>query len=75
MECPRCGKNEAREIMTTKTIKDSKTGEYLIIDNIPMITCQSCGESLYSLDAMKKIDEVRKHPEKAIITTAKLATL
>ena len=73
MECPRCGKNTAREIMTTKTIKTPESGEYLIIDNIPMITCKSCGESLFSLEAMKKIDEARKHPENAVLTTARLA--
>jgi len=63
MKCPNCGKDIARIIKVTKTVKSLKTHEDLIVKDVPIITCNNCGESLLSADVMKRLDKIRKHPE------------
>ena len=70
MKCPNCNSDEAREILTTKAIKD-KAGAILIVDNVPLISCNSCGEGFYRPEAIREMDEIRKHPEKANEKTVK----
>ena len=66
MTCDLCGQNGAK----TKYISRSygKDKEMIVIDNIPVITCQNCGESYMTADTMHEVQRLRhhKHDRKAL---------
>ncbi len=36
----------------------------MVIENVPMRSCDNCGESYYTLDVSQMIDDILVHPEK-----------
>ena len=57
MKCLYCGKEEAKVSQTTQSFK--KDGKILLIDNVPLVSCQACGESYFTQDAILKMDQIR----------------
>jgi YgiT-type zinc finger domain-containing protein len=60
MKCLYCGKEEAQERSTTQSFKND-SGEILVIDNVPLISCRSCGESYFTMETLSQMDTIRKN--------------
>ncbi len=59
MVCDICGKTDARLRRVTETY--GKGEELLVIENVPMVSCPSCGESYFTADTLHEIERIRLH--------------
>lgn len=57
--CDICGKKGARVKKTTRSYGRGK--DLLIVENIPVITCPSCGESYLEAQTLHEIERLRLH--------------
>ena len=48
MKCQICGKNGARIRRVSETF--GKGADLLVDENVPLVVCQSCGESYFTAD-------------------------
>lgn len=62
MKCPNCDYKEAKEILTTKALKD-REGNTIVIDNLPTISCENCGVLLYSAKTLQMMDHIIDNSE------------
>lgn len=59
MLCDICGKNGARVRRVAKTYGKQK--DLLVIENIPVVTCASCGESYLTAETLHEIERLKLH--------------
>lgn len=67
MRCLVC-KAEALENSTTTYFAQVENC-YVIIENVPCQKCQQCGETLFSMDVLERVDEIL---EKVKLLTSKV---
>ena len=57
--CDICGKNKAKVRHVTRSYGKGKN--LLVIENIPVISCTSCGESYMTAETMHEIERIKLH--------------
>lgn len=57
--CDICGENEAQIRRVTRSYGKKKN--LFIIENIPIVSCSSCGESYLTADTMHEIERIKMH--------------
>lgn len=58
MVCDICGREGARTRKVTRTYGKGKT--LLVIENVPVIACQDCGESYLTADTLHEIERIKQ---------------
>ena len=66
MICIFCGTIGTKTIYKTKLF--GKGENALVIENVPVQNCDTCGESYYDPDVSQMIDDILTHPEKQAVT-------
>jgi YgiT-type zinc finger domain-containing protein len=61
MVCNICGKNNARIRHITRSY--GKGAKLLVIENIPAVSCPSCGETYLTADTLHEIERIKFHSE------------
>jgi YgiT-type zinc finger domain-containing protein len=59
MICENCGKDEARIRKITRSY--GKGRDILVIENIPVVSCPSCGESYLTARTLHEIERIKLH--------------
>jgi len=59
MICDICGKDGATTKQVTRSFGKKKT--LLIIEDIPVLSCPSCGESYMLAETMHEIERIKMH--------------
>ena len=59
MVCDICGKKGARLRRVTRSCGRGRST--FLIENVPLVTCPSCGESYLTADTLKEIERIRMH--------------
>jgi YgiT-type zinc finger domain-containing protein len=59
MICDICGRNKAQVRHVTRSY--GKGENLLVIENIPVISCTSCGESYMTAETMHEIERIKLH--------------
>ena len=59
MICDICGKKGAEVRYVTRSY--GKGANLLIIENVPVVTCPSCGESYLTADTLHEIERIKVH--------------
>ena len=54
-ECPTCGSDKVKSV--TRSLKREINGEKYTVPDLTFYECPACGERLFDLDAMAKIEE------------------
>lgn len=54
-KCNFCGNKNLKEIKTEYTYKHK--GKYLLIDDVPCIQCEYCGEQYFEAKVLKQIEK------------------
>ncbi|HEX9930037.1 MAG TPA: type II toxin-antitoxin system MqsA family antitoxin [Pyrinomonadaceae bacterium] len=57
--CDVCGKHEAQIKYVTRSY--GKGANLLIIENVPVIVCQNCGESYLTAETLHEIERIKLH--------------
>lgn len=57
--CDSCGRHGARVIHVTKSY--GKGEELLVIENVPVVSCPSCGESYLTAQTLREIDNIKRN--------------
>ena len=73
MICPNCDQDTAYLGKTTQAVKILGKEEYILIQEIPVIKCDSCHETLFDAKVAKQLDEFRKNPDLAAEQLVKVA--
>ena len=63
MICAYCGKEGARERLTTESI--GRGDKLLVIEDVPIIHCSNCGESYLTAETLHRIEAIR-HDARAV---------
>lgn len=61
MICDICGARDARVVKRNKVF--GKGRKMIVIENIPFISCQTCGHTYITRDVMLTVDKIRTHSE------------
>jgi YgiT-type zinc finger domain-containing protein len=61
MICDICGTRAARVVKRTKVF--GKGRKMIVIEDVPFISCQNCGQTYITRDVMLALDEIRTHRE------------
>ena len=64
--CDVCGCTEAKTRYTSRTY--GKGEDLLVIENVPVISCPSCGTSYLTSFTLKEIDRIKRDRKKVAIT-------
>lgn len=59
MICDICGKESAQVRRITETYGKGKN--LLVIENVPMVSCLSCGESYFTAETLHEIERIKRH--------------
>jgi YgiT-type zinc finger domain-containing protein len=59
MTCDMCGKKSARVRCVTRSFGRGRSS--FLIENVPVITCTSCGESYMTAETLKELERIRLH--------------
>jgi YgiT-type zinc finger domain-containing protein len=59
MVCDICGMKRARIRRVTRSCGRGRST--FLIENVPLVTCLSCGESYLTADTLKEIERIRLH--------------
>jgi YgiT-type zinc finger domain-containing protein len=59
MICDICGKDAARVRRVTRSFGGGRTA--FLIENVPVVTCTSCGETYLEAGTLKEIERIRLH--------------
>jgi YgiT-type zinc finger domain-containing protein len=65
MLCDVCGKEGARIRHVTRSY--GKGDNLLVIENVPVVSCPSCGESYLTAETLHEIDRIRSHRERLAV--------
>jgi YgiT-type zinc finger domain-containing protein len=66
MKCDICGKPGAKLRRATRTYGKGK--QLFVIENIPVVSCPSCGESYLTADTLHEIERLRRHQKTLGVT-------
>ena len=69
MRCPVCASGgESRQLgaSTTSYLGRLDNGNYVIIENVPCLSCPNCGEEYFSASVAERIDEILGEMEKSV---------
>jgi YgiT-type zinc finger domain-containing protein len=66
MMCDICGKENARIRYITRSC--GKGAKLLIIENIPAVSCPSCGETYLTAGTLHEIERIKLHSEELAVT-------
>ena len=73
--CDVCGKKRARLRRVTRSFGRGKT--VVLIENVPVVHCPSCGESYVTPTTLRTIERIRRHRRSLtrgrIVSVAKFA--
>lgn len=61
-ECSYCGEIAAREVTISQSFRSGE--ELIVIEKVPTMICDSCGQSYLHSPSWKFVNEVLKHPDK-----------
>jgi YgiT-type zinc finger domain-containing protein len=59
MTCDICGEPTTRVRRVTRSFGRGRTA--FLIENVPVITCTSCGESYLAAETLKEVERIRMH--------------
>jgi YgiT-type zinc finger domain-containing protein len=59
MLCDICGKQGARIRRVTQTY--GKGRDILIVENVPVVSCTSCGETYFTAETLHELDRIKVH--------------
>ena len=59
MVCDICGRKGVRTRRVTRSY--GQGDKLLVIENIPMNSCSSCGESNFTADALHEVERIKLH--------------
>jgi YgiT-type zinc finger domain-containing protein len=59
MICDICGQESAQVRHVTRSY--GKSSRLLVIENIPVVSCPSCGESYLTADTLHEIERIKLH--------------
>lgn len=59
MICDICGNESAQVRRITETYGKGKN--LLVIENVPMVSCLSCGESYFTAETLHEIERIKLH--------------
>jgi YgiT-type zinc finger domain-containing protein len=59
MICDNCGKEGARIRQVTRSY--GKGANLLVIENVPVVSCPSCGESYLTAGTLHEIERIKLH--------------
>jgi YgiT-type zinc finger domain-containing protein len=59
MICDICGQEGANVCRVTEALGKGKG--LLVVENIPMIVCPSCGESYFTAETLHELERIRIH--------------
>ncbi len=59
MVCDICGKRGARLRRIAETF--GRNRDFLVIENVPLITCPNCGESYFTAGTLHEIERIKMH--------------
>lgn len=59
MVCDLCGKKGARVRRITRSYGQGRSA--FLIENVPLVTCPSCGESYFTAETLKEVERIRMH--------------
>lgn len=62
VECSYCGEIAAREVAMAQTYRSGDN--LIVIEKVPTMICDSCGQSYLHSPSWKFVNEVLKHPDK-----------
>lgn len=65
MVCEMCGKESARIRKVARTYGKGKN--IFILDNIPILFCNNCGESYIEAETLHEIEQIKLHKKGYII--------
>lgn len=65
MRCDNCGSDQARERRVTRTY--GADADLLVIENVPIVTCPSCGESYMTSATMRHLDDLRERGQSVAV--------
>lgn len=72
MVCKNCGQKGAKVRRVARTYGKGKN--LLVIENVPVVSCPSCGESYLSADTLHELERIKLHQksfaEKQLIPVA-----
>lgn len=59
MICDMCGKDQGALKLVTRSFGKKK--DLLIIEDIPVVSCASCGESYMTAETLHEIERIKMH--------------
>ena len=69
MKCSVCassGETHQLSASTTSYLGRLDNGNYVIIENVPCLSCPNCGEEYFSASVAAKIDKILRAMEKSL---------
>jgi YgiT-type zinc finger domain-containing protein len=57
--CDVCGRREAQTKYLTRTF--GKGANLLVIENVPVVVCPSCGESYLTAETLHELERIKLH--------------
>ena len=64
--CDICGVTAAREVRRNKVF--GKGSKMIVVEDIPFISCQNCGQTYITRNAMLVLDDIRTHSQTKTVT-------
>lgn len=75
-KCPNCGSEDARIVLRPKAY--GRGDDLLVIEDVPVISCRTCGQNFVDAAAARAIDHVLRNRQEAAarrpVAVASLAT-
>jgi len=62
MKCDICGKDTARQRQVTRSY--GKGANILVVENVPVMNCSSCGESYVEAHTLHEIERIKSNRRK-----------
>ena len=66
MVCDICGKKVARIRRITRSCGRGRSA--FLIENVPLVTCPSCGESYFTAETLREIERIRIHWRQLVVS-------
>ena len=65
LKCDICGKDTARTRHVTRSY--GKGASLLVIENVPVISCSSCGQSYLDAETLNEIERIKSNRKKLTV--------
>ena len=69
MKCSVCANGNESSVLraaTTSYLGRLENGNYVIIENVPCLSCPNCGEEYFTASVAEKIDEILRAMEASV---------